>query len=60
MFSISEDLIDVERLLANVKGDSADATGFFWGTVRNNNEGYAVSGIIIKHISEWQKTQCLR
>jgi molybdopterin synthase catalytic subunit len=45
MFSISEDPIDDEMLLANVKDDSAGATGFFLGTVRNNNEGYAVSGI---------------
>ncbi len=45
MFSISEDPIDVERLLTNVKDDSAGATGFFLGTVRNNNEGYAVSEI---------------
>jgi molybdopterin synthase catalytic subunit len=45
MFSISKDPIDVERLLANVKDDSAGATILFLGTVRNHNEDYAVSGI---------------
>ncbi len=45
MFSISQDPIDVERLLANVKDDSAGATILFLGTVRNHNEGYGVSGI---------------
>jgi molybdopterin synthase catalytic subunit len=45
MFSISEDPIDVEELLANVKDDSAGASLLFLGTVRNHNEGYDVSGI---------------
>ena len=45
MFSISEDPIDVERLLANVKDDSAGATILFLGTIRNHNEGYDVSAI---------------
>ena len=45
MFSISEDPIDVEWLLANVKDDSAGASILFLGTVRNHNEGYDVSGI---------------
>jgi len=45
MFSISEDPIDVEGLLANVKDDSAGATILFLGTVRNHNEGYDVSAI---------------
>ena len=45
MFSISEDPIDVEGLLANVKDDSAGASILFLGTVRNHNEGYDVSGI---------------
>jgi molybdopterin synthase catalytic subunit len=45
MFSISEDPIDVEMLLANVKDNSAGATILFLGTVRNYNEGYAVSAI---------------
>ena len=45
MFSISEDPIDVERLLANVKDDSAGATILFLGTIRNHNEGYDVSTI---------------
>ncbi|MDQ3836062.1 MAG: molybdenum cofactor biosynthesis protein MoaE [Thermoproteota archaeon] len=45
MFSISEDPVDVEILLANVKDDSAGATILFLGTVRNHNEGYAVSAI---------------
>jgi molybdopterin synthase catalytic subunit len=45
MFSISEDPIDVEGLLANVKDDSAGASVLFLGTVRNHNEGYDVSGI---------------
>lgn len=45
MFSISEDPIDVEELLANVKDDSAGASILFLGTVRNHNEGYDVSGI---------------
>ena len=45
MFSISEDPIDVERLLANVKDDSAGATILFLGTIRNYNEGYDVSAI---------------
>jgi molybdopterin synthase catalytic subunit len=45
MFSISEDPIDIEMLLANVKDSSAGATILFLGTVRNHNEGYAVSEI---------------
>ena len=45
MFSISEDPIDVEGLLANVKDDSAGATVLFLGTIRNHNEGYDVSAI---------------
>jgi molybdopterin synthase catalytic subunit len=45
MFSISEHPIDVESLLANVSDDSAGATILFLGTVRNHNDGYAVSGI---------------
>jgi molybdopterin synthase catalytic subunit len=45
MFSISEEPIDVEGLLANVKDDSAGASILFLGTVRNHNEGYDVSGI---------------
>ena len=45
MFSISEDPIDVEGLLANVKDDSAGATILFLGTIRNHNEGYDVSAI---------------
>jgi molybdopterin synthase catalytic subunit len=45
MFSISEDPINVEGLLANVKDDSAGASILFLGTVRNHNEGYDVSGI---------------
>jgi molybdopterin synthase catalytic subunit len=45
MISISEHPIDVEKLLANVSDDSACATVLFLGTVRNHNNGYAVSGI---------------
>ena len=45
MFSISENSIDVEGLLANVKDDSAGATVLFLGTIRNHNEGYDVSAI---------------
>ena len=45
MFSISENPIDVEGLLANVKDDSAGATILFLGTIRNHNEGYDVSAI---------------
>jgi molybdopterin synthase catalytic subunit len=45
MFYISEDPIDVEGLLANVKDDSAGATILFLGTIRNHNEGYDVSAI---------------
>jgi molybdopterin synthase catalytic subunit len=45
MFSVSEDPIDVEGLLANVKDDSAGATILFLGTIRNHNEGYDVSAI---------------
>jgi molybdopterin synthase catalytic subunit len=45
MFSISEDPIDVEGLLANVKDNSAGATILFLGTIRNHNEGYDVSAI---------------
>ncbi|MDQ3808430.1 MAG: molybdenum cofactor biosynthesis protein MoaE, partial [Thermoproteota archaeon] len=36
---------EVEKLLANVRDDSAGATVLFLGTVRNHNEDYAVSGI---------------
>lgn len=45
MLSISEDTIDIEMLLENVKDDAAGATVLFLGTVRNHNDGYAVSGI---------------
>jgi molybdopterin synthase catalytic subunit len=45
MFSICEDPIDFEMLLANVKDNSVGATVLFLGTVRDHNEGYAVSGI---------------
>ena len=45
MISISEHPIDVEKLLANVREDSAGATILFLGTVRNHNDDYAVSGI---------------
>jgi molybdopterin synthase catalytic subunit len=45
MISISEHPIDVEKLLANVRDDSAGATVLFLGTVRNHNDDYAVSGI---------------
>ena len=38
---ISEHPIDVERLLASVKDDSAGATVLFLGTVRDHNNGYA-------------------
>ena len=45
MFSISEHPIDIGRLLAKVKDDSAGATVLFLGTVRNHNDGNAVSAI---------------
>lgn len=45
MISISEHPIDVEKLLADVRDDSAGATVLFLGTVRNHNDDYAVSGI---------------
>ena len=45
MFSISEHPIDVGKLLASVKDDSAGATALFLGTVRDHNDGYTVSGI---------------
>lgn len=45
MISISEHPIDIEKLLANVRDDSAGATVLFLGTVRNHNDDYAVSGI---------------
>jgi len=45
MFSISEDPIDVEKLLSNVKDDSAGATVIFLGTVRDHNDSYMVSEI---------------
>jgi|ERR687898_86774 molybdopterin synthase catalytic subunit len=45
MFSISEDPIDFEMLLANVKDNSAGAIVLFLGTVRDHNEGYTVAGI---------------
>ena len=45
MFSISEHTIDIEMVLENVKDDAAGATGLFLGTVRNHNDGYAVSAI---------------
>lgn len=45
MLSISEDTIDIEMLLENVKDDAAGATVLFLGTVRNHNDDYAVSGI---------------
>lgn len=45
MFSISEHPIDVGKLLANVKDDSAGATVLFLGTVRDHKDDYIVSGI---------------
>jgi len=45
MFSISENAIDVELLLENVKDDSAGATVIFLGTVRNHNDDVAISEI---------------
>lgn len=45
LLSISERTIDIEMLLENVKDDAAGATVLFLGTVRNHNDGYAVSGI---------------
>ncbi len=46
MLSISEEAIDIETLLENVKDDAAGATVLFLGTVRNHsNNDYAVSGI---------------
>jgi molybdopterin synthase catalytic subunit len=45
MFSISEHPIDIGKLLASVKDDSAGATVLFLGTVRDYNDGYIVSGI---------------
>ena len=45
MISISEHPIDVEKLVASVRDDSAGATVLFLGTVRNHNDEYAVSGI---------------
>jgi molybdopterin synthase catalytic subunit len=45
MISISEHPIDIEKLLANVRDDSAGATVLFLGTVRNHNDDYTVSGI---------------
>jgi molybdopterin synthase catalytic subunit len=45
MISISEDPIDVEMLLANVKDDSAGATILFLGTVRNHNADNVISAI---------------
>ncbi|HZA47379.1 MAG TPA: molybdenum cofactor biosynthesis protein MoaE [Nitrososphaera sp.] len=45
MFSISEHPIDVGKLLANVKDDSAGATVLFLGTVRDHSDDYMVSGI---------------
>jgi len=45
MFSISEHPIDIGMLLAKVKDDSAGATVLFLGTVRNHNDGNAVSAI---------------
>lgn len=45
MFSISERPINIEILLENVRDDSAGATVLFLGTVRNHNEGGAVTGI---------------
>jgi len=45
MISISKHPIDIEKLLANVRDDSAGATVLFLGTVRNQNNDYAVSGI---------------
>ena len=45
MFSISEHPIDVEMLLANVKDDSAGASILFFGTVRNHNDGNAITAI---------------
>ena len=45
MFSISEHPIDLDKLLANVKDDSAGAIVLFLGTVRDHNDSYEVSGI---------------
>jgi molybdopterin synthase catalytic subunit len=45
LLSISEHTIDIEMLLENVKDDAAGATVLFLGTVRNHNDGYAVSAI---------------
>ena len=45
MFSIVNDPIDIEKLLASVKDDSAGATILFLGTVRDHNDGYMVSAI---------------
>jgi molybdopterin synthase catalytic subunit len=46
LLSISEEAIDIETLLENVKDDAAGATVLFLGTVRNHsNNDCAVSGI---------------
>src|ERR687897_660409 len=45
MFSISEHAIDVGKLLANVKDDSAGATVLFLGTVRDHNDDFMVAGL---------------
>jgi molybdopterin synthase catalytic subunit len=45
LFSISEHTIDIEMLLENVKDDAAGATVLFLGTIRNHNDGHAISGI---------------
>jgi molybdopterin synthase catalytic subunit len=45
MFSISEHPIDVGKLLASVKDDSAGATVLFLGTIRDHNDDYMVCGI---------------
>jgi molybdopterin synthase catalytic subunit len=59
MFSISEEPIDVEELLANVKDDSACATILFLGTIRNHNEGY-VSAIYYEVYLRMAKRQWLK
>jgi molybdopterin synthase catalytic subunit len=45
LFSISEHTIDIEILLENVRDDAAGATVLFLGTVRNHNDGQAISAI---------------
>ncbi len=45
MISVTKDIIDVNRVLEEVHDDSAGATSFFIGTVRDHNEGKRVYGI---------------